>query len=208
MRSSVRGGLHQGTLPDPRNQSGSHKAYHPQGDGQTERVNQELEQYLRLFIGQRQDDWADLLPLAEFQYNNHVHSSTQHPPFLLENGRLPHMGFEPAQPPSKTEMVNEFTDRMKSTLEEAKSALAKSKDDMTQYYNRDRTVAPEYLPGNRVYLDASDIMTTHPSRKLSHRHLGPFPVVRKVGNNTYRLRLPPSMSRIHPVVQCRETDLS
>ena len=72
-------------------------AYHPQGDGQTEHVNQELEQYLRLFVNQWQDDWTDLLPLAEFQYNNHVHTSTQHPPFLLESGRLPRMGFEPDQ---------------------------------------------------------------------------------------------------------------
>jgi len=64
-------------------------AYHPQGDGQTERVNQELEQYLRLFTNQRQDDWVGLLPFAKFQYNNQVHSSTQHPPFLLDTGRVP-----------------------------------------------------------------------------------------------------------------------
>ena len=69
-------------------------AYHPQGDGQTERVNQELEQYLRLFVNQIQDDWSDLVPLAEFQYNNHIHSATQHQPFLLETGHLPRMGFE------------------------------------------------------------------------------------------------------------------
>jgi len=64
-------------------------AYHPQTDGQTERVNQELEQYLRLFVGERQDDWYTLLPLAEFSYNNHVHSSTQQTPFLLDTGRHP-----------------------------------------------------------------------------------------------------------------------
>jgi transposase InsO family protein len=174
-------------------------AYHPQGDGQTERVNQELEQYLRLFVNQRQDDWAELLPLAEFQYNNHIHSSTQHQPFLLETGRLPRMGFEPDQPPSRLESVNEFTSRMKSTLEEAKAALAKSKDDMTRYYNQKRTKAPEYNPGDKVYLDGSDIKTTRPSRKLSHRNLGPFPIVRKVGNNAYRLKLPASMKRLHPV---------
>ena len=58
--------------------------YHPQTDGQMERVNQELEQYLRLFVGERQDDWYTLLPLAEFSYNNHVHSSTQQTPFLLD----------------------------------------------------------------------------------------------------------------------------
>jgi hypothetical protein len=174
-------------------------AYHPQGDGQTERVNQELEQYLRLFISQRQDDWVDLLPLAEFQYNNHAHSATQHPPFLLENGRLPRMGFEPDQRPSKVESVNEFAERMKNTLDEAKAALSKSKDDMARYYNQRRTPAPDFQPGDKVYLDATDIATTRPSRKLSHKHLGPFPIERKVGNNAYRLRLPPAMSRIHPV---------
>ena len=121
-------------------------AYHPQGDGQTERVNQELEQYLRLFVNQRQDDWTDLLPLAEFQYNNHVHSSTQHPPFFLESGRLPRMGFEPNQHPSWVESVNEFTERMMNTLEEVKVALIKSKDDMARYYNQRQTPAPDYKP--------------------------------------------------------------
>ena len=174
-------------------------AFHPQGDGQTERVNQELEQYLRLFVNERQDNWVDLLPLAEFQYNNHVHSSTQHPPFLLDAGRLPRMGFEPDRLASRLESVNEFTDRMASTLEEAKAALSKSKDDMARYYNQRREPAPEYKPGDRVYLDASDIRTTRPSKKLSHRQLGPFLIERKVGNSAYRLRLPLSMKRFHPV---------
>jgi len=108
-------------------------AYHLQTDRQTEWVNQELEQYLQLFIGERQDDWYTLLPLAEFSYNNHVHSSTQQTPFLLNTGRHPRMGFEPHQPPSRVEAVNEFTNRMKDTLKEAKSALAKAKDDMARY---------------------------------------------------------------------------
>jgi hypothetical protein len=109
------------------------------------------------------------------------------------------MGFEPDQPRSHVESVNEFTDRIKNALEEAKAALAKSKDDMAKYYDRKRTPAPEYAPGDKVYLDASDIQTTRPSKKLSHRRLGPFPIVKKVGNGAYRLRLPPSMSRLHPV---------
>jgi len=73
----------------------SSTAWHPQTDGQTERVNQELDQYLRLFVNEQQDDWYDLLPMAEFQHNNHVYSATQQPPFLLDTGRVPHMGFEP-----------------------------------------------------------------------------------------------------------------
>src|SRR3979490_332312 len=62
-------------------------AYHPQADGQTERVNQELEQYLRLFVNERQDDWDNLLPMAEFQYTNHQHSATHQTPSLLDTRR-------------------------------------------------------------------------------------------------------------------------
>jgi hypothetical protein len=174
-------------------------AYHPQADGQTERVNQELEQYLRVFVNERQDDWDELLPTAEFQYNNHIHSSTQQTPFLLDTGQHPRMGFEPTQSPSHLETVNEFTDRMHSALTEAKSALAKAQDDMSRYYNRRREPAPEYAPGDKVYLDGSDIRTSRPSKKLAHRFLGPYVVERRVGAYAYRLRLPPSMSRLHPV---------
>ena len=104
------------------------------------------------------------------------------------------MGFKLDQRQSKVESVNEFKTRMEAALEEAKAALVKSKDDMAKYYDQRRTPALEYQPGDKVFLDASDIHTTRPSRKLSHRRLGPFPVVKKVGNSAYRLRLPPSMS--------------
>jgi len=101
----------------------SSTAWYLQTDGQTERINQELDQFLRLFVNERQNDWYDLLPIAEFQHNNHVHSTTQQPPFLLDTGRIPHMGFEPSQAPFRLETVNKFTERMKSAMEEAKSAI-------------------------------------------------------------------------------------
>ena len=95
-----------------------------------ERVNQELDQFLRLFVNKWQNDWYDLLPIAEFQHNNHVHSTTQQPPFLLDTGRIPHMGFESSQAPSRLETVNKFTERMKSATKEAKSAIRKAQEDM------------------------------------------------------------------------------
>jgi hypothetical protein len=129
-----------------------------------ERVKQELEQYLQVFVNERQDDWDELLLMAEFQYNNHIHSSTQQTSFLLDTSQHPRMGFEPMQSPSHLETVNEFTDRMNSVLTEAKSTLAKAQDDMSRYYNRHQEPAPEYAPGDKVYLDGSDIWTSRPSK--------------------------------------------
>ena len=100
------------------------------------------------------------------------------------------MGFEPGQHRSHLENVNEFKDQMKEAMDEAKAALTKSKDDMAKYYDQKCTLAPKYQPGDKVYLDASDIQITRPSKKLSHRCLGPFEIVKKVGKGAYRLKLP------------------
>jgi transposase InsO family protein len=87
-------------------------AYHPQTDGQTEHINQVLEGYLHIFTSRRQDNWDDLLPLGEFFHNNSVHLSTQQTTFMVDTGRHPHMGFEPQQPCSNLESVNEFVECM------------------------------------------------------------------------------------------------
>jgi len=113
----------------------SSTAWHPQTDRQTEHVNQELDQYLWLFVNKQQDDWYDLLPMAEFQHNNHIHSATQQPLFLLNTGRIPHMGFEPQQNHSNLETVNEFTERMRMAIEEAKSVICKAQEDIKRYYD-------------------------------------------------------------------------
>ena len=109
------------------------------------------------------------------------------------------MGFKPDQPPSHVESVNKFKEQMENALKEAKAALVKSKDDMAKYYDQRWIPALDYQPGDKVYLDTSNIQMTRPSRKLSHQRLGPFPVVNKVRNNAYCLQLPPSMSQLHPV---------
>jgi hypothetical protein len=174
-------------------------AYHPQTDGHTERVNQVLEGYLSIFTSRRQDDWDDFLPTGEFQYNNTVHSSTQQTPFMVDTGRNPHMGFEPQQPRSTLESVNEFAEHMALGIEEAKAALTKAKDEYTMHYNCRREPAPVFAPGDRVWLDGSDIAANRPSSKLSHRCLGPSVIEACVGHGAYRLKLPHHFCRLHPV---------
>lgn len=66
--------------------------YHPQTDGQTEKVNQTLEQYLHCYIDYQQDNWSRLLSLAEFAYNNATHEGTKESPFFLEYGWHPRAG--------------------------------------------------------------------------------------------------------------------
>jgi hypothetical protein len=142
-------------------------AYHPQTDGQTEHINQVLEGYLQTFTSRRQDNWDDLLPSSEFHYNNSQHSSTQQTPFMLNTGRNPRIDFKPQQPRSNLESVNEFTEHMALGIEEAKAALTKAKDKYAMYYNRRREPALVFAPGDRVWLDESDIATNRLSSKLS-----------------------------------------
>ena len=104
-------------------------AYHPITDGQTERINQEIEQYLRIFINERQNDWADWLSMAQFAYNDKVHSSTGHSPFFLNYGRHPYKGTE-----LRTKVTNksamDFKAELEETGREAAAALKKAAEDM------------------------------------------------------------------------------
>jgi len=72
-------------------------AYHPQTDGKTERVNQEVEQFLQLFMDQRQDDWYNWLAIAKFAYNDWVHASMNSSPFMLDTRQKPQLGIKPRE---------------------------------------------------------------------------------------------------------------
>jgi hypothetical protein len=119
---------------------------------------------------------------------------------MLDTGRHPQMGFEPHQPPSQLESVNEFKERMEESLSKARAALAKAKDDMSTYYNRWHEPAHIFAPSNKVYLDASVTYTPLVLRRSwPIGDLGPV-VERRVGMQAYSLRLPKSLSRLHPVL--------
>src|SRR3979490_302888 len=173
-------------------------AYHPQTDGQTERINQEVEQYLRLFVNHRQDDWVEWLPLAEFSYNDKIQMSTGYSPFYLNYGQHPSKSPEPRRE-IETEAGDMVERRMKKIREEAAAALKKAASDMKKYYDKGRQDVPQYQVGDKVYLEGLNVTTDRPSKRLEDRRYGPFPVVAKVGERAYKLRLPPTWRNIHPV---------
>jgi len=99
-------------------------AFHPQTDGQTERINQELKQYLRFFVEHRQKDWPEWLASAEFAVNNKVHTATKVLPFMANYGKELRMGGD-IRRRGKVESAMEFVERMKKIHEEAGAALKK-----------------------------------------------------------------------------------
>jgi len=174
-------------------------AFHPQTDGQTERVNQELQQYLRMFIDHRQEQWPEWLGTAEFAYNNKAHSSTRTLPFKANYGQDPRMGFEGRKKGKYAGVENK---KMKEIQEEAKVALGKAQADIKKYADKKRLEAEEYKVEDLVMLSTKDLkyqLVRRRTEKLMERFVGPYKIKEIVSSNAVKLELP-STVRIHPVV--------
>jgi len=109
--------------------------FYLQTDRQTERMNQELEQYLQMFIDYCQEQWPEWLGTAEFAYNNKVQTSMKVSPFKVNSKQDPCMGFE-LRKKRRFEEANKFVERMQEIQKEAKTALGKAQEDMKKYADR------------------------------------------------------------------------
>jgi len=110
-------------------------AYYPQTDGQMERINQKLEQYLRVFINHRQEQWPDWLGTAKFAYNNKIHTVTKNLLFKVNYRQNPRMGFEERRR-GKYEVAGKFVEKIKRIQEEAKAVLGKAQKEMRKFADR------------------------------------------------------------------------
>lgn len=165
-------------------------AYHPQTDGQTERLNQEIKKYLCIFINEQQTDWAEWLPMAQFALNNQVNCSTGHSPFYLNNGCHPFDGFCPQRVKVKRESAEEFAQGIHKVMEDAKATLKIAQDQMKADYNRHRRPSHKYKVGDKAWVCGEQIKTTRPSKKLDWKWYGPFEIIEKVNQGAYQLKLP------------------
>lgn len=152
-------------------------ARHPESDGQTERVNQILEQYLRCFVDSMQTNWSSLLPMAEFAYNNSFHSSSGFSPFYSNYGFHPRfdLGNTATTPnPSTTS----YLDAISQTNAHLKKNLQRAVQRMKFYADRQRQQHPPYKPGDSVWLVREGIKSKRPCEKLTERKIGPFVIKR------------------------------
>jgi len=169
--------------------------YHPQTDRQTERINLELEQYLRVFIDHRQEQWPDWLGMAEFTYNNKIHTATKISPFKANYGQDPRMGFKERRK-GKYKAAGKFIEKMKRIQKEAKAALGKAQEEMKKFVNRKHREGEEYRVGDLVLLSTKDLkwqMKGRRSEKLTKHFVGPYRVKGIISSNATELELPKSM---------------
>jgi len=175
-------------------------AFYPQTNGQTERMNQELEQYLRMFIDHCQDHWPEWLGTAEFAYNK-AHAGTKVSPFEANSGQNPRIGFE-LRKKGKFEGAEKFAKRMKEVQEEAKAALGKVQENMRRYADRHRGEAVEYKVGDLVLLSTKDLkwqMVGQHLENLVEWFVGPYKIKAIISSNVVELELPATV-KIHLVV--------
>jgi len=174
-------------------------AFHPQTDGQTERLNQTIEAYLRAFISHEQNDWVRLLPMAEFAYNNSVTMGHGITPFYANYGfhprsmNPPEEEDEPINPASKA-----YGHWMTTIHDEARKGLEAAQERMRRYTDPGRKPPPAYQVGDLVMLSGRNIKTRCPSKKMDHKNHGPFQVEKIIKPLAVRLTLPQKW-KIHDV---------
>ena len=182
-------------------------AFHPQSDGQTEAINKEMERYLRTFCNHFKNDWARLLPMAEFAGNCSTSEATTLAPFEVTKGFMPRMSFDtptareeqsdgpklPAPPERERAQCNtaqNIASRLKDAWETAKHGIDRAQQKMAAAANKGRKDT-EFNIGSKIWLSTKNLAGYRD--KLSHKWAGPFEVLERHGS-AYKLQLPESMA--------------
>ncbi|KAA3473634.1 reverse transcriptase [Gossypium australe] len=176
-------------------------AFHPQSDGQSERIIQILEDMLRYCIPEFEGTWERYLPLVEFAYNNSFQSSIKMAPYEALYGR------KCCTPLYWTELSENKIHGV-DLIKEAEQKVALIRDSLKAASNRQKSYADlkrkdiEFQIGDRVFLKVSPwkkILKFGRKGKLSPRFIGSYEITECIGPVAYRLQLPPELEKIYNV---------
>jgi len=168
-------------------------AYHPQTDGASERTNQTLEQYLRVFCGTQQNNWHAWLPLAQYTKNSWPSATTKKTPFDLLIGYTPQVH----QPTRKTDIPS--LEQRLSAIEEARKAAQEAQRKAQESWIKERPCHSPFPVKSKVWLEGTNLrLPSNITPKLSPRRYGPFEVVSQISKVAYKIKLPPNW-KIHDV---------
>lgn len=177
-------------------------AWHPETDGATERANQEVERYIRIFATYAQDDWDELLPAAAMAINNRTATSTGQSPFFLTHG----YHIEPIQVKEKLRVDGKspvaraegIVQRLQEATQWAQAAMASAQERQEENTNTRRQPSDQFKPGDKVWLRLRNIRSNRPSKKLDWLS-GKYTVLETVGSHACRLDTPPGVHNVFHV---------
>jgi Chromo (CHRromatin Organisation MOdifier) domain len=168
-------------------------AYHPQSDGATERVNQEIEAHLSIYCTSHPGDWLHSLSTLEFTHNNRRHAEQIHSPFeLIQGDNLISVPITL----SHTKFLT-IEEKMKRMISDREEALAVHKLARTRIANRKQSKFVPFEKNQKVWLDTRNLKMSH-DRKIAPKRKGPFEIDEVLGPVTYQLKLPESW-RVHNI---------
>jgi len=172
--------------------------YHPEGDGQTECINQTLEQYIQIYCNYQQDNWSKLLPLVEFAYNNAPSATIGVSPFFANKGYNPNLAVHPERDITSIQACSYAID-LDELHAMLKDQIKATQDRYQLTADRNRLPPPTIRIGDKVYVKSEHIPSSRLTRKFADKFLGPFEVIGQHGTHAFALKLPNYLSRIHPV---------
>ncbi|MCO5575432.1 hypothetical protein L7F22_029233 [Adiantum nelumboides] len=175
-------------------------AYHPKTDGQTERVNQVMEDMLRAYCGQQPHNWIKFLPLVEFAYNSSYHRSLQMSLFKALYGQDCLIPLRFADPSLPVPAAKHTLEEMDQQLRLIRENLKRARDRQESYTNLKRSLRSFNL-GDKVFLRVKpkrSSLRLGKYKKLAYRYCGPFEILRRIGEQSYELSLPPRL-HVHNV---------
>ena len=172
--------------------------YHPQADGQTERMNRVLEEMLRSYVGRLHTDWDRYLAQVEFAYNDAVHAGTGYSPFYLNYGEHPRTLLSVAVNNGQVTAAANVFRNIQQAVQLAKQHIVRAQAVYSAYASKGAEHST-YVVGDWVLLRAKNLnLPEHPNDKFKPRYIGPFKVARQIKQDTYALHLPDHM-RVHNV---------
>jgi len=171
--------------------------HHPSANGQVERLNSTLKQFLRIYCNYEQDNWSKLLPLAEFAYNNAPHTSTGVSPSFATRGYDLLIAVYPDAEVTDLR-AKHFAINFDEVHQFLRSRMQDAQDSMAQYANQDHMESLPFRVGDRAYIRTDHIQTNRTARKLAEKKIGPFPIISQPSAMSFTLCLP-STIHIHPV---------
>uniref|UniRef100_A0A670KDA0 Gypsy retrotransposon integrase-like protein 1 n=1 Tax=Podarcis muralis TaxID=64176 RepID=A0A670KDA0_PODMU len=173
-------------------------ARHPETNGQAERANSILQQYLHSYVSERQNDWVEKLALAEFAYNNAERVSTGMSPFMANYGCHPRAFPGRGEEGWSVPVAEQFVEEMEALHQQLKMNLERAKEIYKRQADKHCREGDAIRVGDRVWLSTQGLPLKGGCKKLQPRWLGPFEVMQQVNPVAFKLKLPDSM-KIHPV---------